>query len=151
MKTQRSLTALSLILALQAPLAWADGDSTQQAIEYRQAAMTLIASNVKPMGAMLKGKQPFDQQALVRHAKDIAAIGSLDLLRGFPEESEGEDSSALSEIWFDWDDFVAKMGDFQSAAAALGEAAATGDKDQIAAKFKDVGGTCKVCHKKYKE
>lgn len=116
-----SLLAAAL-LGLSLPLL-AD-DEGNPAVHYRQGAMHVIAWNFKPMGAMIKGSKPFEQTAFAAMAKDLAAVAALNLLAGFPEGSETDDSKALPDIWMKWDDFKAKMIDFQKAAAELAKVAA---------------------------
>ncbi|MGD2118089.1 MAG: cytochrome c [Chromatiales bacterium] len=140
--------AASLVLGLAAPVVSAG--EVERAVEYRQGLMNVIGWNVKSMGAMMKGETPYDQAAFARHAADVAKAAQLDLLAGFPEDSVNDESDALSEIWFDFDDFSQKFHDFQKAADSLDKAAASGDKAATQAAFKDLGESCKSCHKKYK-
>jgi cytochrome c556 len=145
------LVVLSALLGLSAAPALAADDATSGAIKYRQALMTLVGANFKPMGAMLKGELPYDQEGFARHAADLGAVASLDILRGFPEDSEGDGSDAKGEIWLSWDDFTEKMQQFQSEAAKLAEVAAGGDRDAIKGQFGATGKTCKACHDDYKK
>lgn len=152
MKARVFLPAMLMGLAtLPVMAADDDDDPAKGAIKYRQSAMTLVGANFKPMGGMLKGELPYDQAAFAGFAKDLASVASLDLLRGFPADSEGEGSKAKGEIWLNWDDFKSKMEDFQTEAAKLGEVAAGGDMAAIKAQFGATGKTCKACHKEYKE
>ncbi len=147
---------LALIFALGCGLAipplQADEDSpVEAAIKYRQSAMKLVGANFKPMGAMLKGELPMDQAAFARFGKDLAAIAGIDILRGFPPDSEGADSKAKADIWLNWDDFRQQMEGFQAEAAKLGAVAAGGDPAAIKEQFGATGKTCKGCHDDYKE
>ncbi|MFM1891859.1 MAG: hypothetical protein RLZ44_936 [Pseudomonadota bacterium] len=141
----------SSALALASATAVAEDDPTSRAIKYRQSVMTLVGANFKPMGAMLKGELPYDQAAFARHAADLAAVASVDILRGFPDDSEGDGSDAKGEIWLSWDDFRQKMEQFQAEAGKLGEVAAGGDRDAIQAQFGATGKTCKACHDDFKK
>ena len=122
----------------------------EKEIEYRQGTMNILSWNTKAIGGMLKGKTPYDAEKVKTHAKDIASVASLDLLAGFPEDSESEDSAALADIWMDFDDFEQKMADFRNAASGLNSAAQSGDQASVGNAMKDLGKTCKGCHKKYK-
>ena len=144
-------SALLLGLAIATPSLAADDDPKKKAIKYRQAVMTVVGANFKPMGAMIKGEIPYDAAVFARHAKDLAAVSSVDVLRGFPEDSEGKGSEAKGEIWLEWDDFKAKMKDMQDEAATLAVVAAGTDKGAIKTQFGKTADTCKACHKKFKE
>ncbi|MDJ0805202.1 MAG: cytochrome c [Gammaproteobacteria bacterium] len=153
-KKTRKLTSLGFgLLAALALSSQARADevgSFDREIEYRQSVMTLYNWNMKPMGAMIKGKRPFDAAVFARHAKDLSAVAGLDLLSGFPEDSEDGETDALADIWLDFDDFQQKYADLQEASRALNQVAASSDQAEIKAAFGKVGKTCKACHKAYK-
>lgn len=125
--------------------------SAQRAVDYRNSYMTILNWNARPMGKMLKGEEAFDADAFMLHARQLAAATRLDLLWAFPEGSKTEDSGALEEIWFDWEDFEQKFADLRKAAEALGAAAEGDDVEATKTAFSGVGDACKACHKKYKE
>jgi cytochrome c556 len=129
-------------------LAWAG--EVEKAVEYRQGVMNVLGWNMKAMSNMMKGKVPFDQQVFADHAKDLASASGLNLMSGFPEDSESEESDALPEIWMDFDDFEAKYKKLGEAADNLSKAAANGDKTTLGKALEKTGKTCKACHKKYK-
>lgn len=119
-------------------------------VEYRQAVMTIIAYNVKKIGGMLKGNAPYDAEQVKTHAKDIASASTLDIVSAFPEDSVNDDSDALEDIWMDFETFEQKLQDFRTAAAGINKAAQSGDKAAVGAAMKDLGASCKGCHKKFK-
>lgn len=150
-KMLKTTVALLLGASFTFPAMAANDDPKKQAIKYRQAVMTVVGANFKPMGAMMKGEIPFDAAVFARHAGDLAAITSVDILRGFPEDSEGKGSDAKPEIWLNWDDFKAKMEDMSRESAALAKVAAGSDTAAIKEQFGKTSKTCKACHKEYKE
>jgi cytochrome c556 len=68
--------------------------------------------------------------------------------RYFPIGSSSD--GAKPEIWLDFDDFTAKAATHAQAARKLSVAAKSGDKAQIVAAAKAMGGTCKSCHQSYR-
>ena len=124
--------------------------SEQGAIDFRQSAMTIYKWYVKPMGAMAKGKVPFDADAFRANARGLAGAAELNILPGFPEDS-GFDTEAKDEIWENWPEFKEKFQVFQSEARKLGEIAASGDEQQLKAQFGKAAKTCGGCHKKFRE
>jgi cytochrome c556 len=153
MKRTKTCLAMACAAALSsAALAHAqDADPKKEAIEYRQGAMKIVGWNFKPMGAMVKGDKAFDAKEFARRAKDIAAVSSIDILAGFPEDTDGKGSKAKPEIWMKWDDFKTKMGDMEREMAKLAEVAKGGDQGAIKKQFGDTAKTCKSCHDDYKE
>ena len=119
-------------------------------VEYRQAVMTVIAYNTKNIGDMLKGKKPYDAEKVKTHANDIASASTLDILSAFPEDSINDESDAMEDIWMDFETFEQKLKDFQTAASGINTAAQSGDQAAVGAAMKDLGASCKGCHKKFK-
>ena len=153
-KRLRILTAGAVISTVTATALAEDQAQkfVSQAIDYRTSVMTVIRWNFKPMGDMLQGKRPFDYAAFARHMRDLESAASLNLLAGFPEDSdESEDTSAKAEIWMDWEDFEQRFDAFRKQTAKLSQAVERGDRTAIATEFQTLGKACKACHKKYKE
>lgn len=146
------LMVLSCCAVLAVPQSMAEEKSHGKAVEYRNSVMTVMKWNISPMGAMLKGKIPYDKAVFARHARDLSAAAHLDLLSGFPEGSdEHEDTSARMDIWMDWESFEDKLNSFRGNTKALAEAAESGDLKVIGPKFGAVGKGCKDCHDAYRD
>ncbi len=140
-----------LILISQLALADSRHKGASKSVEYRQALMTTYGWNLKPMGAMVRNKAPYDAKAFKRYASDLAAAAHLDMLSGFPEGSDDEESDAKGEIWLDWADFEQKYSNFQKRASALKAATESGDLDKIRPAFGATAKSCKDCHKAFRE
>jgi len=142
---------IALLVAFGATSGTAQADADiEKAVEYRQGVMNILAWNTKIIGGMLKGKTEYDAEKIKTAAKDIASAASLDIIAGFPEDSEHEDSAALADIWLDYENFEQKMADFKSAADNMHTAAQSGDKMAVGNAMKDLGKSCKGCHKPFK-
>lgn len=151
----KKLLATSL-LVLASSVAMADGQKSpaQAAAEYRTANMSMIGYHMGPMAMMAKGKMDFDADTFAKNAEAMAALSQF-VATGFavaPDDSvDTIDYASKAGIWENKEDFDAKNDDFAKAAAALAEAAKSEDKDATMGKFKDLGKSCKACHKEYKE
>jgi cytochrome c556 len=141
------LTAVLIMFNNTAPLI---AGEVEKAVSYRQGVMNVFSWNMKAMGDMIKGKTPFDKKRFAEYAQELATATELNLISGFPEDSESDDSDALAEIWMDFEDFENKYRDLGSAAKALNQAAQSGDQSSMGIALKEAGKTCKSCHKKYK-
>jgi cytochrome c556 len=122
----------------------------EDAVRYRQSAYTMVVWNFAPMGAMVRGKIPFDKAKFQRYAENLAALTPM-LLEGFPKGSAVGNSEARPEIWQSWPDFQQKMKDFEQQSKLLADLAKAGDEAKTKAQFGKVGATCKACHDKYKK
>jgi cytochrome c556 len=126
-------------------------DPVAQAIEYRQSVFEVIRWNFAPMGAMVKGKQPFDAAVFAKSAARVASLSSM-LLEGFIEGSDKGNTEAKADIWKKWDDFKAGMTKFEEESAKLAEAAKSAKAvDEVKAQFLETAKTCKGCHENFKE
>jgi len=148
--SKKKLAATLAVALLMSTTATVAENSFEQEIEYRQGVMSILSWNMKHLGGMLKGKQPYDAEKIKTHAADIASVASLNIMAGFPEDSTGEDSSALEDIWMDFETFEEKMDDFKKAADAMNMAAQSGDKGAVATAMGPLGDSCKGCHKPFK-
>ena len=145
-KLHRIVAPLMLCAAAILPGAALAGDP----IEYRQGVMEVFSWNLSAMASMVKGETPFDPAAFKGYATDLATASSLNVLKGFPEDSLGDESDAMPEIWLNWSDFEAKYKTLKEATAKLSEVAATGDEAAMRAQFKESAGACKGCHRDFK-
>jgi len=150
---QTRCRALLLCLALATPWTAQGGSESavEQAIEYREGLMEVLGWNMKRMGAMLKGRQPWDGALFARRARDLDAAARLDLLAGFPEDSVSDESDAKDEIWLDWETFSGHLETLRRRTAALSAAATGGDREAAARAFAEVGKACKQCHKAFRK
>jgi len=148
-KTRLIVAATSLCLA-----AAAFAHSMQDdAIDYRMGLMTVMGWNFGPLGAMVKGKTPFNAADFSKHADRIAFLSD-QILEGFPKGSDKgqeEKTSAKADIWANWDDFQTKAKDLNTQAKLLAETAKGSDEAKDKEQFKKVASACKACHDKYKE
>lgn len=124
-------------------------DGHDDAIQYRQAAFSMVKYNFGPMGDMVKGKIPFDKAVFVRNAENVAALAKMPGA-AFIEGTDLGDTEAKSEIWEKRADFDAKMKKFEESAAKLAVVAKSGDEKAIKAQFGETAKTCKSCHDDFK-
>ncbi len=127
----------------------ATADQYEDAINYRQAAFTLIKGDFGPMGAMAKGEIPFDSKAFAGHAANVAAVAQM-ADNGFIDGSDMGDTKAKAAVWEDRAEFDKQMKGFQTLTQELAEVAKSGNMDEIKPKFAAVGKTCKSCHDDFK-
>jgi len=139
-----AILSMSLVSAHSA----AADDPIVKAQELRQAPMKLIGNNFGFMVGMLKGEIPWDATEFSKRGNELAAMGQLDLGRGYIPGSYKGHTRASADIADNMDDFNSKMRDFESTLRDL--SAVTGKPDALKAAVKDLGDSCKGCHKEYK-
>jgi cytochrome c556 len=120
-------------------------------VKERMELMKGIGDQMKVMGAMAKGKRPYEQSAFVEGAQ-TALDGAPKITSMFPEGSLSEKSEALPSIWEKWAEFEQSAKDLETESAKLLEVA-SGDADQkaVLAQFVKMGKTCRGCHQDFRE
>ena len=125
-------------------------DDKEMPQSYRQSYFALLAANFGPMVASVKGEVPWDQVKMENWANDLAALSTLDIMRGFVDGSDKGTTRAKPEIWQDKADFTSKMETLHTELASLQQVTAGGDREAIAKQVGVAGKACKSCHDDYK-
>lgn len=143
-------TSSALVFALAAP-AHADEKRAAYSIDVRQSVFTLMGSNMGPLGAMARGKMPFDAAIAEKNATRISQLSEMitDSFKFNTAEYDLE-TAALDPIWDNFDDFAEKSATTTKAANALAMAAATGEEGATRKAIGALGKTCGSCHDDYK-
>jgi len=125
----------------------ASDDPVKKAQELRQAPMKLIANNFGYMNAMAKGKIDWNAGEFASRGQELGALGQLDLLRGYRDGTYEGMTRAKPEVEMEFDEFTEQMRKFERALQDFG---AKADAEAMKAGLKDLGKSCKSCHKKFK-
>ncbi len=136
------LTAAAVVFA--APAA-AQFQKPEDAVKYRQSALTVMANHFGRIGAMVNGRVPFDAKAAQDSAHVVATLSTLPWA-GFTPNTEALKSRAKPEIWKEQAKFKESGDKMVAEAAKLEVATKTGSLDAIKVAFGAVGGSCKTCH-----
>lgn len=144
--------ALSLLasaaLAIGAVSTAASGPTGSEAIKARQKAMEEVNGAFKPLVAIARKEAPFDAEAVRRNAGTIA--DQLKAAAGlFPAGSEKGDLQtwAKPEVFTDAAGFEAAL---KASLAAAGALQAVEKEEAFGPALKELGGSCKGCHEKYR-
>jgi cytochrome c556 len=119
----------------------------EDAIKYRQSALSVMGTHTGRLGAMVAGRVPFDAKAAQDNAAVIATVAALPW-GGFGAGTESP--KAKANIWTDAAKFKANSDKLAADAARLDVAAKSGNLDQIRAAFGAYAGNCKTCHDEFR-
>jgi len=123
----------------------------EDAIKYRKAAFTVMATHFGRVAGMAQGKIPFDAKAAADNA-EIATIASRLPFAGFIEGTDkGGETRAEPKIWTEMDKFKGAATKMQEEMAKLNVAAKSGNLDAIKAAAGETGKSCKACHDAYRK
>lgn len=151
---KRFITALVGVVIYSAVAHAAPAKSEKHAaaaVQFRQAMLQLVRSNVGALGGMAKDRIPMNAATLEKNAMRIEQLSlmmddyfSVDT-RKFPVETD-----ALPAVWEDYADFQSKINALTSAASELKIAAQQGNESAYKAKIGAIFKSCKGCHDSYK-
>ncbi|MDE2457023.1 MAG: cytochrome c [Burkholderiales bacterium] len=145
MKKLHFVAAAVIGLASALPAA-AQFQKPEDAIKYRQSAMTLIGAHFGRIAAMAQGKIPFDAKTAAENAALVDTLVHLPFA-AFGEGTErGAPTQAKPEIWKEPAKFKSAAEKLQEEVGKLNVAAKTGSLDAIKGAVGGVGKACKACH-----
>ena len=122
----------------------------EDAIKYRRAAFSVMASHFSRIGAMVHGRAPFDAKAAAENAELATLMAKLPYT-AFGEGTDKGETKAKPEVWSESDKFKAGAIRMQEDMAKLNAAAKTGNLETIKAAFGPVGQSCKACHDNFRK
>jgi cytochrome c556 len=114
-------------------------------VKQRQAAMTLQAKYLGPIGGMMKGSVPYNADIVARNATFLENLARMPW-DGFDASTQSIKSRAKPEVFSDAAKFKAASEVFEQAAAKLGAAARAKDEVGVRTTFGAVAKACNDCH-----
>ena len=143
---------LAFVCAVAAPLlmhsAQAQFAKPEDAVNYRQSALTLISSHFGRMQTTVRGQTPYDAAAIQANVDLLKTLSSLPWAAFTTGTQAG--SNAKPEVWSDAAGFKKAQQKFEAAVVTLSEVAGKGDLEKLRAASGDVGASCKACHDAYR-
>ena len=142
-----ALVALSLPAAAQQ--AGAPFQKPEDAVKYRQSALSLMGTHLTRLGAMASGRAPYDAKQAVENAEVLATLARLPWA-GFGPGTDKISRSAKPEIWTEQAKFKDHGDKMQAEVGKLVAAAKTGNLDNLKAAFGPTAASCKACHDNFR-
>lgn len=145
MKRLLVATAATLAALVSLPAA-AQFQKPEDAIKYRQSALTVMANHLGRIGAMAKGTVPFDTGAATANAQIVVTMSKLPWVAFGEGTDKGMPTRAKPEIWKEQAKFKDLQGKMQGEAEKLEAAAKSGNLEAVKTAVGDIGKACKACH-----
>ncbi|MDH4314710.1 MAG: cytochrome c [Gammaproteobacteria bacterium] len=142
------VAALAITTGPAASLVATAETTSQDAADYRESVMTSLKGHIGAASMHVRGLVD-GPEFLLKHARGLAN-GASEIATLFPAGSNVEGSEALPVIWEQPEEFAAAVEKLVDATKKFVAAAERDDKPAIAAAFRDVGGSCKGCHDKFR-
>ena len=140
-----------LIVAFVFGAAYAQFAKSEDAINYRKAVMTLIAQNIKWMGAVVQGKADYKKDEFSTEADAVEMLTTLPWKAMTEPGSDKGDTTMSSAVFEKEEQFRETASEFETAAAKLATAARGGDLNAVKAQFGQVVKFCKTCHSDFRK
>ena len=119
-------------------------------VKQRQSAMTLQGKYFGPLGGMLKGSVPYNDQVVARNAGYLEVLSKMPW-DGFDPSTSGQKTRALPAVYTDTAKFKEAQDRFQTAVGQLVAASKGGTEATVKAAIGDVGKACGGCHDNFRE
>lgn len=145
MKAFACITVAATLVVMAAP-ASAQFAKPEDAIKYRQSALSVMGTHFGRLGAMVNGRVPFDAKVAAENADIVAEMAKLPWAAFGAGTDKGGNTRAKPEIWTEqakFKEFNEKLGVESTKLAA---AAKTGNLDALKTAFSATAGSCKACH-----
>lgn len=147
----RLIVATAATLAALASLpAAAQFQKPEDAIKYRQSALTVMANHLGRIGAMAQGRVPFDAKVAAENAQIVVTMSKLPWVAFGEGTDKGLPTRAKPEIWKDQAKVKDLAGKMIAAAEGLETATKGGNLDAVKAAVGTLGAACKACHDDYR-
>ena len=141
------VTAAAAVLSAPASAQFA---KAEDAIKYRQSALFVMGQHFGRLGAMAKGRAPFDAKVAQENADIVAQMAKLPWAGFGPGTDKGAPNKALPEIWTEQAKFKEHSEKLEAETVKLAAAAKTGNLDNLKTAFGAAAGTCKACHDSFR-
>lgn len=122
----------------------------ERAVEYRQAAFTIMNNHMGRISQAVQGKIPYDKDAVLRSAEIIEIVGKLPY-EAFGPGTDLMESKAKPSIWKEESKFRQLAADMQAETVKLTAAAKSGNLDSVRSQFRATAKSCDACHDAYRE
>ncbi len=132
-------------------LAQAQFAKPEDAVKYRKAAFTVMASHFGRIGAMANGRVPFNAQTAANSMAVVETAAKLPWEAFGPGTETAGDTRALPAVWKEADKYKGASDKMQAEIGKLSAAVKTGNLDQIKTAFGAAGASCKACHDNFRK
>jgi len=133
------------------PLTAPAHEGAEGVVKIRMASMKAMASSMKSLSLVARGKAQIDTTEIKSHIVKIRKESGTRLLQLFPKGSDVNPSEANPEIWDEWNEF-AKLAEELSQRADLLELSISNADPHLSfvRAFKKLSAICSNCHKHFR-
>ena len=142
--------ALIALAALAVLPAHAQFRKPEDAVKYRQSVMYVMGTSFYTrIGAMVKGRTPFDAQLAQEHADVVVMMSKLPWPAFTPDTTGVGRTDAKPNLWNELPKFKDLSEKMQAEVLKLQAATRTGDLEAVKAAWRNAERACASCHEAY--
>ena len=145
MKAFACIAVAAALVVVAAP-ASAQFAKPEDAIKYRQSALSVMGTHFGRLGAMANGRVPLDAKVAADNADIVAEMAKLPWAAFGPGTDKGGNTRAKPEIWTEQAKFKEYSDKLVAESIKLSAAAKTGNLDTLKTAFGATAASCKACH-----
>ena len=142
-----ALASLGVLASLPAA---AQFQKPEDAIKYRQSALTVMSTHFGRVAAMAAGRIPYDAKAAADNAAIAVTMSRLPYVAFGEGTEKGLPNRAKPEVWSQSAKFKELAEKMQGEMVKLDAAAKIGSLDALKPAVGAVGAACKACHDDYR-
>lgn len=150
MKAMLRMTILVVACVLVAGGVYAQFAKPEAAIKYRKSVMFIIAQHFKRMGAVVQGKQDYDQKAFAANADVVKMLATLPWGAALEPGTDKGDTTQSPAVFSKSAEFKKQAQAFEMATAKLAAASQNTDLKPLKTEFGMVAKNCKACHSQFR-
>ena len=150
MNRRLQVAALVSLGALASLPAAAQFQKPEDAIKYRQSALTVMSTHFGRVAAMTAGRIPYDAKAAADNAAIAVTMSRLPFVAFGEGTEKGLPNRAKPEVWSQSAKFKELAEKMQGEMLKLDVAAKAGTLDALKPAVGAVGAACKACHDDYR-
>jgi cytochrome c556 len=143
------LAFAATLVAVAAP-ASAQFAKPEDAVKYRQSALSVMGTHFSRVGAMANGRVPFDAKVAAENAELVASLSKLPWAAFGPGTDKVGNTKAKPEIWTEQAKYKEASEKMMAETTKLAAAAKTGNLDALKTAFGATAASCKACHDAYR-
>ncbi|HEX4051090.1 MAG TPA: cytochrome c [Steroidobacteraceae bacterium] len=138
--------ALGIVIARNGPSA------DEQAVDYRQALMTVIDNVTEPLFRMQRGQLTYNSALVGKRSMQLAVLSGMvgDAFARDTRSSSHLQTAALPYVWSDPRSFAAAVQRMQKAAAALQRSTLSEDSAHVQPMIQALDSDCAQCHRQFR-
>lgn len=133
------------------PITVSPHEGAEGVVKTRMASMKVMASSMKSLSLVARGKVQIDATEIKSHIVKIRKESGERLLQLFPKGSDVNPSEANPKIWDEWNEFAKLAEELSQRAELLESSISIADPHlSFVRAFKKLSAICSNCHKRFR-